>query len=118
MRKLWRRIYFFANRRRLQSEIAEEMEIHRQMMEPDRRPVFGNVARLQEEASETWSWLWLQQLWQDLFYGVRVLRGSPGFTLGAVAVLALGIGVNLAEFQIFDTIMRRVNLHDASSLLH
>jgi predicted permease len=117
MRKLWRRIYFFANRRRLQRELAEEMEIHRALLQPDRRTIFGNTTRLQEEATETWSWIWLQQLWQDLFYAVRVLRGAPGFTLGAVAVLALGIGVNLAEFQIFDAIMRRAHVHDASSLL-
>jgi predicted permease len=117
MRKLWRRIYFFANRRRLQRELAEEMEIHRAMLQADRRSFFGNTTRLQEDAAETWSWIWLQQLWQDLFYGVRVLRGAPGFTLGAVAVLALGIGVNLAEFQIFDAAMRHAHVRDAGSLL-
>src|SRR5437868_1844311 len=102
MRKLFRHIGFLFNRRRLERELAEEMEVHREMMPAERRQHFGNAARLREDAREAWSWPWLDQLWQDLCYGARVLVRAPGFTVGAVAVLALGVGVNLAEFQIFD----------------
>ena len=118
MGKLWRRIYFMVCRRRLERELSEEMETHREMMPPDRRPYFGNAARLQEESREVWSWNWLEQLLQDLSYGARVLRRAPGFMLGAVAVLALGVGVNLAEFQVFDAmIFHRLNFRDAGSFL-
>ena len=99
MGKLWRRLYFLLHRRRLEQELAEEMEAHRDLMSTDRRPHFGNAARLQEESREAWSWAWFEQLSQDLRYGTRVLWHAPGFTLGAVVVLALGVGVNLAEFQ-------------------
>ena len=118
MRKLWRRTYFLLHRRRLERELTEEMDAHREMMPADRRPHFGNPARLHEDSREVWSWPWLDQLWQDLCYGSRVLSRAPGFTLGAIAVLALGVGVNLAEFQIFDGIMfHRLDVRDAGSLL-
>jgi predicted permease len=118
MRKLLRRIHFLLDRRRLERELAEEMAIHREMMPPELRKTFGNVTRLQEESGEAWSWIWCQQLWQDLRYGVRNLWGARSFTLGAVAVLALGIGVNLAEFQIFDAlIFHRIAIRDANALL-
>ena len=116
--KLWRKILFRINRQRLDRELAEEMEIHRDMMPEEDRRKFGNTTRIQEESRDEWSWQWLQQLLQDLSYGVRVLRRAPGFTLGAVVVLTLGVGVNMAEFQIFDALLfHRFNFRDATTFL-
>jgi predicted permease len=117
MRKLLRRVYFLLHRGRMERELAEEMEGHREMLTADRRPHFGNATRLREDSREVWSWSWLDQLGQDLCYGARVLGRAPGFTLGAIAVLALGVGVNLAEFQIFDAFLHRLNFRDADSVL-
>jgi len=118
MRRLWRRANFLLHRRRLERELAEEMDAHRNMMTADRRPYFGNPSRLQEASREVWLCPWASQFRQDLYYGLRVLTRSPAFTIGAVAVLALGVGVNVAEFQIFDgLIFHRLDVRDAGSLL-
>ncbi|HEY6972122.1 MAG TPA: ABC transporter permease [Candidatus Angelobacter sp.] len=66
---------------------------------------FGNPTLLREKTRSTWSWNWMEKVWRDLRYGVRTLRRAPGFSLVAIAVMALGIGATTSLFTIVRSVL-------------
>ena len=66
---------------------------------------FGGVEQVKEECRDARGTRWLEDLVQDLRYGLRILRRSPAFALVAIGSLALGIGANSAIFSLVDRVL-------------
>jgi predicted permease len=69
---------------------------------------FGNVARVKEDTWEVWSIVWLEQLLQDIRFGIRMLLRSPGLTVAAILAIALGIGINVGIFSVLNGLALRL----------
>jgi predicted permease len=118
MGELFRRLNYLLHRRDRDRELEAEMLHHREMMGGDRKRDFGNITRLREDAREAWGWTWIERFIQDLSYAARILRRSPGFTLTAVLVLSIGIGVNITAFTLFNMVaLEPLPVRDPASLI-
>jgi predicted permease len=118
---LLRRVLYTFRQRRLEAELAEEIDAHRAMRQrdlqaqgvppdeaqPASRRALGNVTLAREDARAVWIAPWLESVWQDVAYAVRALRRAPAFATAVVLVMAIGIGATTGVFSLVEALVLR-----------
>ena len=118
-------------RGREEQQLSEELQFHLQrqiehnlaagMSPEDARyaalRLFGGVQQVREECRDMRHVNFIENLIQDLYYGLRLLRKNPGFTALAVSTLAIGIALNTAVFTAFDATVRPIQATDPGRIV-
>jgi len=116
-----RRIGALAGRRRRARALQEEVDFHLAMRQREyeeagasaeaarqlARQRFGNVTALTERTDDMWRFPSFESFVQDVRYALRSLIRTPGFSLVALLMLAIGIGANTAMFSLVDSMLLR-----------
>src|SRR5258707_1195832 len=77
----------------------------------------GSEALALEDSRAVWGLAWLDSWKQDVRYALRGFRKAPGFALGVIGAIALGLGLNTTMFTVFNAYaLRPYAVHDPYGL--
>lgn len=122
----------FFKRGQMERELDNELRFHFESQVEDKmragmneaearrttRLEFGSLDHVKEDCREDRETLWLASVVQDLRFGARILARSPGFSITAVLVLALGIGVSTLGFSLYNLLaLQSIPVRDPGTLV-
>jgi putative ABC transport system permease protein len=119
--RLLRQLWFVITRRRQADDLAEELEFHRDMKAAELRAAgardadvpagvqraLGNDLLARDRSRDVWVAPWLQDVTQDVRFGLRMIVKERRLALTAIATLGFGIGVSNAVFSFVNAAMFR-----------
>lgn len=131
MSKLLRRLRYWINRRRIESDLAEELEMHRELKQEElersgfaradaaaaARKELGNTLKARQDSRDVWGWTWIDDMMHDVRFACRTIGRMPVLAAVVVASLGVGIGINSAVFSWIQAVVLQPlpGVDDASS---
>jgi hypothetical protein len=104
-----------------ESQVAHKIDAGSTEAEARRatRLEFGGLEQIKQDCRESRGTLWLVSIVQDLRFGARTQSRSPGFSITAIVVLALAIGVSTLAFSLYNIIsLQSIPVRDPATLVH
>jgi len=117
--RLWNRLRLRARRGRGETELTDEIRLHREMLEEEfvregmsraeaareAARQFGNASAAADESRDEWSFPRFDAMWKDLVFALRLMWRQPLVTAAAVLTVAFGVGANTAVLSVLETVL-------------